>query len=148
MAVEPKVFSKEDCIKLETLASYMTLDDIAGYFGISVPTLDNIRERQPEVDMFYKRGLANIKQRVGTKLLKYIDDPELNQVNLSAAIFYLKTRGGWVDAAKLIEKEIGKVRQDLIDIKTIENPKDLINKIDKAVSQIDLLIRKEGCGTS
>lgn len=143
-----RVFTQEDCIKLETLAAYLTLNDIANYFGMSIDALDDIRKRQPEVDRSYKKGIADIKQRVGSKLIKYIDDPELNQVNLTAAIFYLKTKGGWVDSAKLIEKEIGKVRQDLIDIKTIENPKDLINKIDKAVSQIDLLIRKEGCGTS
>lgn len=144
MAVEPRVFSEDDCAKIEVLASYMSINDIADYFGIGTETLANIRDRQPEVDIAYKRGAANAKTRSASKLFRYIDDPELNQTNLSATIFYLKTKGGWVDAGRLMEREITKVKQDLIDIKTVENPKELINKIDRAVANIDLIIRKEG----
>jgi hypothetical protein len=143
MATVARVFTEEECIKLEGLASYLTLNDIAAYFGMSIDTMDSIRVRQPEVDRAYKKGVADVRRRVGSKLLKYIDDPELNQVNLTATIFYLKTKGGWVDSSKFVEKEINKVRQDLIDIRMIESPKELISKIDRAVSNIDLLLKKE-----
>ncbi len=138
------VFSKEDIARLEVLASCLTLEEIANQFGISTRVLDDIRNRQPEAGAAYKRGSSNIKLRAASKLIKYIDDPELSQANLSATIFYLKTKGGWVDASKLIEKEVTRIRQDLVDIKTIEDPNELLSKIDKAVASIDLLIKKEG----
>lgn len=145
MAYEKKsiVFSEEDCKKLEILATCLTIEEIATHFDIGIRTLDNIRERQPEVDAAYKKGAANVRYRATSKLMKYIDSPELNQVNLTATIFYLKTKGGWIDSSKFVEREMTKVRQDLIDIKAVDNPKELLSKIDKAVSAIDFLIKKE-----
>jgi hypothetical protein len=138
-----KIFTEEDCKKLEILATCCTLEEIATHFDIGMRTMDMIRERQPEVDAAYKKGAANVKLRATSKLMRYIDNPELNQVNLTATIFYLKTKGGWVDASKFIEREMVKVRRDLVDIKTIEDPKEFLNKIDKAVAHIDFLMKKE-----
>lgn len=145
---EARFFTKEECVQLESLAAFLSLPDIAGYFGISVECLEDVRRRQPEVETFYKRGVANARTRVASKLLKYVDDPELNQPNLSATIFYLKTRGGWVDASKFIEREMFRVKQDLIDIKYIEDPAELVNKIDRAIEHIDSLMKKEGSAAS
>jgi len=137
------IFSKEDCDKLELLASCLSLEEIATQFDIGLRTLEKIKERQPEVGAAYKRGVAGFKSRAVTKLSQYINNPDLNQTNLTATIFYLKTKGGFVDASKLVEREITKVKNDLIDIKAIEDPKEFVNKIDKAIAAIDLLLNKD-----
>lgn len=140
---EARVFSKEDCDKLEILASCLSLEEIAVQFDIGLRTLYEIKERQPEVAAAYKRGVSGFKSRAVTKLSQYINSPELNQTNLTATIFYLKTKGGFVDASKMVEREITKVKQDLIDVKSIEDPKEFVNKIDKAIAAIDSLINRD-----
>jgi hypothetical protein len=138
------VFTKSDCDTLKGLATGgLTVNEIVAYFGICKQTFQNIRDRQPEVDLAYNQGFARAKGRVVKKLMQYIDDPALNQVNLTATIFYLKTKGGWVDSSKFIEREVTKVRQDLIDVKQIEDPKEMLSKIDKAIAAIDFLVQKD-----
>ena len=68
----------------------MSLAQIADYFGIALNTFHAACERQPEVLERYKRGQAKAIGSVAQNLLM-----QAREGNLTAAIFYLKTRAGW-----------------------------------------------------
>lgn len=68
-------------------------DQLAGIFGVSPATFDEILKRQPEVAQAIKRGRGNgIGKIAGTLFQKAAAG------NITAAIFYLKTQGRWVEA--------------------------------------------------
>ena len=48
--------SDTQIIELEALASVLTKQQIADYFGISLTALKQIEKRQPEVYASYKKG--------------------------------------------------------------------------------------------
>ena len=58
--------------------------------GVSETTFREIEGRQEEVSDAYKRGKAKAINRMGQSLVMQAED-----VNTSAAIFYLKTQAGW-----------------------------------------------------
>ena len=76
--------------KLEALAAVLSKKQIADYFDISESCLRDIEKRQPEVLTAYKNGRAKALAKVGGNLLK-----QAREGNIAAAIFYLKTQGGW-----------------------------------------------------
>lgn len=96
----PIVLSDEQIKELEELAAYLTTEQIADYFGISRVTFAEIRERQTEVSLHYKKGRAR-------KILKYVKqlDKKIFKTNASgdttALIFALKTQGGWSEKQEL-----------------------------------------------
>lgn len=77
-------------MQVEALAAFLTTEQIADYFAVSRPTFNQIMERQPEVSLRYKRGKAKAIGSVAQNVLM-----QAREGNLTAAIFYLKTQGGW-----------------------------------------------------
>ncbi len=85
-----KKITQEQLVQVETLAAYLSIADIANYFGFSEETFYEIKNRQPEVRESYNKGKSMVISRVASKLLEAADSG-----NVSAMMFYLKTRGGW-----------------------------------------------------
>jgi hypothetical protein len=92
----PIILNKEQIAKVETLAAFMSIVDIANYFNFSEKTFHNIKLRQPEVNTAYRVGREKAYELVASKLMKQIKDD-----NLTAIMFYLKTKRGWSEKQEL-----------------------------------------------
>lgn len=86
-----------DLERVTELASRgLTLEQIATDLGISTRTLYNRRRKLAEVAEAIKRGRAQGVRAVASKLWEAIEAG-----NITAIIFYLKTRGGWSEKAQV-----------------------------------------------
>lgn len=90
------VFDEKQIKEVERFAAVLNVDQIAELFGISEATFYRILDRQPEVMRAYKRGRAVAAGRVAQTLFRRACDGDL-----TAAIFYLKTRAGWRETKHL-----------------------------------------------
>lgn len=86
----PFTFNEEQIVQIEALGAVLSLAQVADYFGISLNTFHAACERQPEVLERYKKGKTKAIGSVAQSLLT-----QAREGNLTAAIFYLKTRAGW-----------------------------------------------------
>lgn len=103
MGRKPIEFDDKQIAQVEALASVLTLEQIADYFGISRPTFNAICERQPEVFLHYKKGKVKAIGNVAQRLLQ-----QAQEGNLTAIIFYLKTQAGWKEVQQLDHTTNGK----------------------------------------
>jgi len=85
-----KILTPEQVIEVGALASVLSQEQIADYFGIARNTFIAICERQPEVLEQYKKGKAKAIDEVAKGLIR-----QAKEGNTSAAMFYLKTQAGW-----------------------------------------------------
>ena len=85
----------DQILQVEALSAYLSIEQIADYFGFSGMTFHEIKRRQPEVLLAYKKGKAKAIGRVARKLTTLIDEGDV-----TATIFYLKTQGGWSTKSK------------------------------------------------
>ena len=85
----------DQILQVEALSAYLSIEQIADYFGFSGMTFHEIKKRQPEVLLAYKKGKAKAIGRVARKLTSLIDEGDV-----TAIIFYLKTQGGWSTESK------------------------------------------------
>lgn len=107
-----KELNSEQLVQVEALAAFLTLDQIADYFGMVRNTFTAICERQPEVFARYKKGRAKAIGAVATSLVQQARDG-----NLTAQIFYLKTQGGWKENNQLeIEMKKEKKLPTLVEL--------------------------------
>jgi hypothetical protein len=81
--------------QVEALSAYLSIEQIANYFGFSEDTFYELKKRDPRVLRAYKKGKAKAIGIVASKLMKLID-----QGDVTAIIFYLKTQGGWSTDSK------------------------------------------------
>lgn len=86
----PVVFDEEQIKQVEKLASVLSKGQLSDYFGVSLPTFNQIEQRQPDVSLAYKRGKAKAIGNVASNLIS-----QAQTGNVAAAIFYLKTQAGW-----------------------------------------------------
>lgn len=110
----PIVFDESKVAQVEALAAVLSKGQMADYFGISETTLRAIEARQPEVLDAYKRGKSKAIASVGSNLIS-----QARNGNTTAAIFYMKTQGGW--------KEDKSEERELPPINIVMHP-DAINK--------------------
>ncbi|AKI27360.1 hypothetical protein [Moraxella phage Mcat8] len=93
----PKItLDDKQIAQVEALASVLTLEQIADYFGITRPTFNAICERQPEVFLQYKKGKTKAIANVAQNLIRQAQDG-----NTTAIIFFLKTQAGWREKNEL-----------------------------------------------
>lgn len=91
------VLTDEQIKEIADLAAYLTVEQTAAYFGIAERTFYDIVNRQPEVYAEYQKG----KIRKICRYAKVIEDKALiagDDRDLSATIFFLKTRARWAEA--------------------------------------------------
>jgi len=116
---KPKVLQEDEVAQVEALASVLSVEQIADYFGMAKPTFYQIMERQPEVYERYKRGKSKAIGAVAQGLLT-----QAREGNLTAAIFYLKTQAKWreTDRVELTGADgeainVQKITREIIDPK-------------------------------
>jgi len=94
--MRPKItLTDEDIKKVEGLASSLTQQQIADYFGICVNTLKRLMEDNPQISDSYRRGKAMAVIDVAGSLIR-----EAKNGNVQAAQFYLKTQAGWKETER------------------------------------------------
>lgn len=87
---EKIVLTDDEIIKVEALGSYLSLEQVADYIGVSKATFYAIMERQPEVGIRYKAGKARAIENMAKSLIM-----TGLEGNVAAQTFYLKTQAGW-----------------------------------------------------
>ena len=87
------VFTPEQVAQVEALAAYLSIPQICDYFGISQKSINNIKDRQPDVFTAYVKGRAKCIASVAQKgiIQKALEGDS------KAAMFYLRTQAGWVE---------------------------------------------------
>lgn len=85
-----KSLSEDDIIQVESLASVLSSEQIADYFGICRTTFYEIMKNNTEVSERYKRGRAKAIGSVAKSLLT-----KAQSGDTPSMIFYLKTQAGW-----------------------------------------------------
>ena len=76
--------------QVEALANYLPIEQVAGYFNISVSDFLDLQKKDERVLRAYKKGKIRGVSKVATLLWQQMEDG-----NVTALIFFLKTRGGW-----------------------------------------------------
>ena len=90
------IFGPAEIEQVESLSEVLNQDQISRYFKISPSTLQAIFKRQPEVYEAYQAGVSKMILEVGKSLIKQAKDG-----NIGAAIFIMKTRGGWKETSAI-----------------------------------------------
>ena len=97
MARPQKNLTDEQIKQVEKLAGLMSQEHIAHFFGISLATFKNIKNRDDRVLSQYNKGKAKAINEVANSLIQ-----SALKGNTQAQIFYLKTKGGWsTDSIKM-----------------------------------------------
>jgi hypothetical protein len=96
MARPRKELTDEQIAQVRKLAAVLTMEQIADFLGISDNTLRARMNEDPRVFEAYKRGKGEALAGVATNLMQQARDG-----NTTAAIFYLKTQGGWREKQEL-----------------------------------------------
>ena len=84
----------EQIEEVEKLAAVLNQTQLCDFIGVPARTFREIMARDEEVSAAYKRGCAKAVSSVAQSLLQSARDG-----NITAQIFYLKTRGGWKETA-------------------------------------------------
>lgn len=84
------VLTDEQIVQVEALAAVLSSEQIADYLGIGRTTFYALMERNPEIAERYKKGRARAVDEVARGLIE-----QAKSGNVTAAIFYMKTQGGW-----------------------------------------------------
>jgi hypothetical protein len=96
MARPRKEITEEQIAQVRKLAAVLTMEQIADFLGISDNTLRARMNEDPRVFEAYKKGKGEALAGVATNLIQ-----QAREGNTTAAIFYLKTQGGWREKQEL-----------------------------------------------
>lgn len=88
----------EQIAKIEMLAQYLTLEQIADHLGICRKTLLNKRKEHPEIEASYRKGKAKAIETTAQSLMSNIAAGKEASI-----IFFLKTQAGWKEAGNADE---------------------------------------------
>lgn len=121
MARPRKTLSDEQKAQIEAMAAFLSLDQIADFFGIARNTLSEIMKRDKEVSERYKKGKAKAIGSVAQSLLT-----QAKGGNLTAIIFYLKTQAGWNETMNVATEDTEDSNE--IIVKVIDARKDANTK--------------------
>lgn len=101
MPPKARKLNKEELSQVEALASVLTSEQIADYFGIARTTFYDIMKRQPDVSERYKKGRAKAIGSVAKGLLQ-----KAQSGDNTAMIFYLKTQAGWRENEETVKEDV------------------------------------------
>lgn len=83
-------FSEEDIRRIENLAAVLTQAQIGAVFGMDARTFRRHCRKDSRIMSAYEKGRAQAVALVGENLIL-----KALRGDVTAAIFYLKTQGGW-----------------------------------------------------
>ena len=86
------VFSSQDLDTVQQLSASMSVEQIAGYFGISKTTYYEVARRQPELLERYQQGKSKRIAEYSELVHQYILNGDKDLLK-----FYLRTQAGWTD---------------------------------------------------
>ena len=89
-----ETLTEDQLIQFDALAAYLSLDQIAEFFGICRNTLGRIRKDDVAIDARYKAAKQKGTQKVADALIV-----SALGGNTTAQVFYLKTQAGWKETA-------------------------------------------------
>ena len=84
------MFTDEQIKQIERMAAVLTKGEIAYCLGVSHDTLGRRMREDPRIEMAYNKGRAEAKLAMGASLIKHARNG-----SVAAAMFYLRTQGGW-----------------------------------------------------
>ena len=96
MARPRKELTNEQVAQVRKLAAVLTMEQIADFLGISEQTLRRRMMEDADILEAYKRGKGEALAGVASNLIQ-----QAREGNTTAAIFYLKTQGGWREKHEL-----------------------------------------------
>jgi hypothetical protein len=85
-----KTLSEKQRGEVETLAAFLSAEQVADYFGIGRTTFFAIMERDPNIGELYKRGKSKVIAKVAQGLIQ-----KALSGDTASAIFFLKTQARW-----------------------------------------------------
>lgn len=90
-----KVLTEKQRGEIETLAAFLSIEQLADYFGIGRTTFFSMMEREPEISELYKKGKSKAIAFVAQGLLQ-----KARAGDTASAIFFLKTQARWAETQK------------------------------------------------
>ena len=91
-----KTLTEEQIIQVESLAAYLSSEQIADYLEIGRKTFYDIMERDKRVSIRYKKGRVKAIAQVAQKSIIQ----KALEGNMVAGMFYLKTQAGWRETSE------------------------------------------------
>ena len=76
--------------QVEALANYLSIEQVAGYFNLSASDFLDLQKKDKRVLRAYRKGKIRGVCKVALLLWE-----QMEACNVTALIFFLKTRGGW-----------------------------------------------------
>ena len=90
-----KVLTEKQRGEIETLAAFLSIEQLADYFGIGRTTFYALAEKNPEILEHYKRGKSKAIAHIAQGLIQ-----KARAGDTSSAIFFLKTQARWAETQK------------------------------------------------
>ena len=85
-----KTLSDKQRGEVETLAAFLSIEQLADYFGIGRTTFYALAEKDPEILEHYKRGKSKAIAHIAQGLIQ-----KARAGDTTSAIFFLKTQARW-----------------------------------------------------
>ena len=85
-----KTLTEKQRGEIETLAAFLSIEQLADYFGIGRTTFFALMERDPEISELYKRGKSKAIAHIAQGLIQ-----KARAGDTTSAIFFLKTQARW-----------------------------------------------------
>lgn len=103
--------------KIEKMSGVgLTQLQIASYYGITPQCWHKTKKRDKRLDVAVKKGKSQAIVMVAGKLMQ-----KINEGNLSAIIFYLKTQGRWSENSTVELKDNVKSKHQIYKIDTTDD---------------------------
>jgi hypothetical protein len=90
-----KVLTEKQRGEIETLAAFLSIEQLADYFGIGRTTFYALAEKNPEILEHYKRGKSKAIAHIAQGLIQ-----KARAGDTASAIFFLKTQARWAETQK------------------------------------------------
>ena len=90
MPPKQRKLTEKQQAEVETLAAFLSIEQMADYFGVSERHMHNIMDRDESIRAAYKRGRSKAIGKVAQGLLQ-----KALAGDTTSSIFYLKTQARW-----------------------------------------------------
>jgi hypothetical protein len=85
-----KTLTDKQRSEVETLSAFLSVEQMADYFGIGRTTFFAMMEREPDIAERYKRGKSKAIASIASGLMQ-----KARAGDTASAIFFLKTQARW-----------------------------------------------------